>query len=314
MIKNAVFHDLRRIESMTPIHHYSQKLLVGDAIEIVSKMKKNINTEKENNPFQDGDWDYLNDIKEIKKYKNLKFYTMPFSGGAYHQLFFSKDEFDNENGFYLDVASSEFRHESWVPKAFYSKKHYDNLLKIIKNSLDTSKPISELECPSKKVLFCQTADDVLFYNEKEVVSIDYKNRSIKDIILELEEYCITPKVKFSNFMSHEKDYTYDFFIDNKLHKKFEIYKIFFQNKTVDSFADYYATYYANEKNLYKRKYMNKERKEKMKEWQKDQLGGIIPWDDIMGKDYLDKGDVPIDRYKSYVDDNDFFMGYYFKGI
>ena len=181
------------------------------------------------------------------------------------------------------------------------------------NYLITSKPIAEFECPSKKILLCQAGGEIVFYDENDQVSIDYKNKSTNDIILELEEYCFDPKVKFSNYMSNTKDHTYDFYIEDIFENKFQIYEVIFQHKKIENFADYYATYYANEKNLNKKKYLNEKEKEKMKKWEEEQFGGY-GISDILDKDHLDKGTAPIEKYKSYVDDYSFLMGYYFKVI
>ena len=64
-------------------------------------------------------------------------------------------------------------------------------------------------------MLCQSVDTVLFYvdvKDKEKAEIDYKNKSVNSIIEELHEYCFEPKVKFLNYMSDTKDYTYDFYI------------------------------------------------------------------------------------------------------
>jgi hypothetical protein len=51
----------------------------------------------------------------------------------------------------------------------------------------------------------------------------------------------------------------------------------------------------------------------MKKWEEEQFGGY-GISDILDKDHLDKGTAPIEKYKSYVDDYSFLMGYYFKVI
>ena len=300
-----------KLETITPIHHYSGKLLIGDASEIVTKIKENLDKD---DPFLDWDsMDFFYEIEKIKKFDSSKYYCMPHSGGGFHQLFYTSDNQDI-TGFFIDTASSEFRIEPWLPRKFYSKKHNDELFHNIKKSIETSKPIAEFECPSKKILLCQAGGEIIFYNENDQVSIDYKNKSTNDIILELEEYSDDPKVKFSNFMSNVKDYTFDFWIDDIFESKFQIYEIIFQNKKIENFADYYATYYADEKKLNKKKYLNEKEKEKMKKWTEDQLGGLGMPDNILGKDHLDRGTAPIEEYKSYVDDNGFLMGYYFKVV
>ena len=230
-----------KLETITPIHHYSGKLLIGDASEIVTKIKENLDKD---DPFLDWDsMDFFYEIEKIKKFDSSKYYCMPHSGGGFHQLFYTSDNQDI-TGFFIDTASSEFRIEPWLPRKFYSKKHNDELFHNIKKSIETSKPIAEFECPSKKILLCQAGGEIIFYNENDQVSIDYKNKSTNDIILELEEYSDDPKVKFSNFMSNVKDYTFDFWIDDIFESKFQIYEIIFQNKKIENFADYYATYYA----------------------------------------------------------------------
>ena len=302
---------MTKLETVTPIHHYSGKLLIGDATEIVNKIKENLDKD---HPFLDWDsMDFFYEIEKIKKLDSSKFYCMPHSGGGFHQLFYTTDNQDI-TGFFIDTASSEFRIESWLPKNFYSKKHNEELFHNIKKSIKTSKPIAEFDCPSKKILLCQAGGEIVFYDENDQVSIDYKNKSTNDIILELEEYCFDPKIKFSNYMSKTKDNTFDFYIDDIFESKFQIYEVIFQNKKIENFADYYATYYANEKNLNKKKYLNEKEKEKMKKWTEEQLGGLGMPDNILGKDHLDRGTAPIEKYKSYVDDYSFLMGYYFKVI
>ena len=44
------------------------------------------------------------------------------------------------------------------------------------------------------------------------------------------------------------------------------------------------------------------------------FGGLGTPDNILGKDHLERGTTLIEKYKDYVDDNDFYTGYYFKAI
>ena len=307
---------MKKIDNVTPIHHYNGRLLVGDAYEIIKKMKDSIGGE---HPFIDTDeGEFYNQIEDIKKTTNLKYFCMPHSGGAIHQLFYTYKNKFTKNGFYIDTASTEFRFEPWVPKEFYSTKHFDELYENIQKSVKNSKPISTFECSSEKILLCQGKDEVLFYvdiKDKERAIIDYKNNSVNSIIKELEEYCFEPKVKFLNHFSNTNDYTYDFYIDDVFIKKFEIYEIFFQKQNLNDFSKYYSKYYANEKNLKEKKVLDDKGKKQMKEWTERELGryGMNP-DEIFGKNHLDKGTAPIEKYERYIDDNKYFMGYYFKGV
>lgn len=306
---------MKKIDNITPIHNYNSKLLIGDAHEIILRMKNFI--DKDGHPFWNNDGDYYNQIEDVIKSTNYKYFCMPHSGGAFHQLFFT---YKNNliDGFYIDTASAEFRLEPWVPESFYSKQHKDVLYENIKQSINKSKPISIFECSSNKILLCQTYNEVLFYvdiKDKEKAIIDYKNKVVSTIIEELEEYCFEPKVKFLNYMSNEKNFTYDFYIDDTPFKKFEVYKIFFEKQNVDEFANYYATYYADEKNLNKKKYLDKKSKAQVKEWTESEFGRYgINTEKILGKNFSDKGTAPIEKYERYVKDNKYCMGYYFKGI
>ena len=306
---------MKKIDNVTPVHHYNFKLLIGDAHEIITKMKKS--HDEDEHPFWNDDADYYNQIEDVKKLSKYKYLCLPHSGGAYHQLFNTYKD-DLINGFYIDTASAEFRHEPWVPKPFYSTNHLEELYINIDKSVEKSKPISTFECPSKTILLCQSVDEVLFYvdvKDKEKAEIDYKNKSVNSIIEELHEYCFEPKVKFLNYMSDTKDYTYDFYIEYVTFKNYEIYEIFFQKENIDEFSKYYAKHYANEENLKEKKYLDDKSKKQMKEWTDREFGryGIDP-DKVLGKNFSDKGTAPIERYEEYVKDNKYLMGYYFKGV
>ena len=130
---------MKKIDNITPIHNYNSKLLIGDAHEIILRMKNFI--DKDGHPFWNNDGDYYNQIEDVIKSTNYKYFCMPHSGGAFHQLFFT---YKNNliDGFYIDTASAEFRLEPWVPESFYSKQHKDVLYENIKQSINKSKPIS----------------------------------------------------------------------------------------------------------------------------------------------------------------------------
>ena len=300
---------MKKIESITPVHHYGGKLIIGDAAEIINKIKQSLGGD---DPFiVPNSIEFINEIQNLKKLDTFKFFCMPHSGGAWHQLFYTIGDKNIQDGFFIDTASANFRIEPWLPKKFYTQSHSKELFENVKNSINNSKPVAEFDCPSKKILLCEARGEIAFYGEEGKISIDYKNKSTNDIIKELDQYCFEPKIKFSNFSSKTKDFTFDFYIGDVTSEKYEVYKIELQNKKLKDFANYYAKYYLDEKDLYKKNYLDKKQKNILNKWREEQLESLN-LSLLIEKDSFNKGTADIEKYEYYTNDYGFVMGYYFK--
>ena len=301
-----------KLENITTVHNYSGGQYLGDAGLAIQFMKEN---DYGHLYFWDDDKDeYRVRIDSLSDDKEKNGYVMPHSGGGWHELFYSL-EGKKKSGFYIDTACAEFRQNSWVSNEIREKKHLSILSNCIESSIKDTKPISVLHSPSKKLLLCGTSGEVEFYTTNKKYKIDYKKNSTEKIISKLFEYCWEPKCKFINYNSNLDTVCLDFFIDDLEYKTFEVYPVFASSKDIDFFAIYYATFYCDEKDLYKKIHLDEGQKSFMRDWTKEQVDKFTleKLSDQIEDSFI-SGISPIQKYKRYIDNDGYLMGYYFNGI
>ena len=304
----------------TPIHHYSGRLLFGDAIKILTEMKKG--NAYFNSFYNKKKEIFVNEIENLKNNQKIEFFTLPYQGGAYHELFYLKNKIGESIGFYIDTASAYFVQEAWKPKAFYTNEHQYFLGDIIATSLKKAKLHSKFYCKSESILATECGDNVKFVSNEQRC-LDHAKMSIKEVKKKLDELCYEPKCTFVNFVGTRNDeYSDDFFIDN-CDTNFSIFELKIdhikkssKNKKILDFATYYSKYYTNETNLFENIKLSKKDEEYvknyMKRWTSEQFDKYELDLDKLGIE-TNQSQTPIERFKDHIKDHGTTMGYYFIG-
>ena len=307
---------------ITSIHHYSGRLLFGDAIKILAEMKKG--NAYFNSFYNEKKQVFVNEIENLKSNQKIEFFTLPYEGGAYHELFYLKNKIGEGIGFYIDTASAYFVQEPWKPEVFYTDEHRYFLGDIISASLKKAKLHSKFYCKSKSILATECGDNVKFVSDEQRC-LDHTKMSIKEVKKKLDELCYEPKCTFVNFVGTRNDkLSHDFFIDgDDFHTNFSIFELKIdhikkssKNEKILDFATYYSKYYTNETNLFENIKLSEKDEEYvknyMKRWTSEQLDNYELDLDKLGIE-TDQSQAPIERFKDHIKDHGTTMGYYFIG-
>lgn len=308
------------------IHIYRGVLVIGDAYEMISEIKKG---DAYFNFFYDDKKteEYINPIDKLDEFKTYRVFSLNHHGGCWTPIFNSEREGQFTDAYFIDTASAHLHHSWWKPETCGSKEHLKLLNQMIEKSLDKyhKSPVDkktlkrkvwgsiEISIPSGKILFMGASNEVPFTTKGEEIKIDYKTKTKEEIFEQLHKLCFEPKCKFVNFQTPFDEYTFDFHVDNlsfKGHSSHLIYKIESLVEDIDWFATYYAKYYIEEKDIHKKQKPTKKEVEEVKKWSDEQSEryGLKP---RSFKEHEERMSEPlIERYKYYIKRFGFTHGYY----
>ena len=182
----------KKLQWHTNVHIYGLSLAIGDAYHLIDKIKVgdayseyfyNIDGEREDQP--EG---FINEVDNIIG-KTVECFTLNNTGLGWFPIFNSYakgQEYIAIDGFYIDFAGAVTTPYFQRPKCFFSDEHVKILNSMIEKSLE-NKPLFNLSFPSKKILFMETKDKVIFHTE-ENIEVDY-SKSTGEVFKQLQSIC-----------------------------------------------------------------------------------------------------------------------------
>ena len=315
----------KKLNWINNVHIYGLSLAIGDAHFLIDKIKSGdayfdyFYNDDGSNGREKQPEGFVNEVKDILG-KKVNCFTLNKAGLGWFPLFSSNSENKAKPGidsYYIDFAGAENTPWFQRPKCFFGKDHIKIINSMIEKSLE-SKPIFELNFPSKRSLFMETKDEVNFYTEEEI-KVDY-SKPTNDVFEQLfniyyNEYFKDKKKKLSfiNAGHPENDFSFDFHVDVLSSDKFEVYKVESLVKDIDWYSAYYAKYHTDQKDIYKRKTTSKEDQKWIDEWTSRQpLAKEMK--QILELANYDPNAPEIESFKMTVEQYGFLHGYYLKAV
>jgi len=312
----------KKLQWLSNIHIYGQSLAIGDAYFLIDKIKAGDASPNYfyNDDEREGEPEgFVNEVKDIAG-KTVQCFTLNNNGLSWFPVFDSYakgKKYLEIDGYYIDYGGAVCTPWFQRPECFFEKEHIKIMNSMIEKSLE-NKPIFNLSFPSKKILFMETKDEVMFNTEDEI-KVDY-TKSTPKVYEQLLSICnneyYTNKKKKISFINPDVsagEFTYDFHIDKLSSDKFEVYKVESLVKDIDWYATYYAKYHSDIKDIYKKKTISKENEKTREDWMSRQpLGEEMK--EILEKVRFDPTAPEIESFKDIVDQHGYLHGYYLKAV
>ena len=304
----------------TNVHIYRGQLIFGDAYKIINELKKSHAPEKSSDPDPFLEWDEIQ-LDNLDWKKRHSIIASNHHGGCWTPIFDCQKEDKNVDALFIDTAAAHlFPHPFAKSDACGSKEHLKLLNEMIEKTLIKNKDLKvekkvnlELNFPSGKILFMQSAKEVRFETKDEGFEIDYKTKTEEEIYSELYKLYYKPKIKFINFQIPLEDYTLDFYVDELSYKgpgSHLMYPIKSAVEDLDWFANYYSKYFSDEKDIYKKRKPTKKEVEELKKWSDEQNERIGLKPESFEEHEERMSEPLIKKYKDYVERFGFTHGYY----
>ena len=231
-------------------HIYKTAFLVGDAYDIIEKMRKGDayfnNFYSDDNIVIEGEnYDGLLNTPIHLKNKKVKFFNLHLGGGAWIPIFKEISRSSNK-GIYIESTAAELC--PWNP--LYSKKlgnndHKKVINEMVENSLK-SKPLFKLDNPSMKIIMTEAADEVTFVTTEDTpVKVDYK-KSNSEVYNQLFDIYANEdgKIKFSNFdYKGSQNFSLDFCLFYQKVKEYDVYEVRSLIEDLNWYSNYFEHFY-----------------------------------------------------------------------